>query len=224
MDADSIYTLTFDCYGTLIDWEGGVRAACAGLASLDGLDLDRVVRDRGAFDRQLIQEDYRPYGEVLARSLASAAAEQGRHLDSEDGARFADSMRSWPPFSETPAALRRLAERFQLAILSNVENETLRASIARLGAPIEVTVTAEDLRSYKPRPAHFHEALRRIGQPAERVLHVACSLFHDVRPAKALGWRCAWVRRDEEPIPPRDEVAPDLVVPTLDALADALLA
>jgi 2-haloalkanoic acid dehalogenase type II len=218
--ASDFDALTFDCYGTLVDWLGGVRAAIAARPGLAGADLDRLVRDRDAIDRELVLAPYRPYGEILRESLRRAAELQGRRLGPGEADAFAASMPRWPPFEETPGVLRRLARRYRLAILSNVETATLSASVRALGAPIELCVTAEELRSYKPARAHFDEALQRLALPRERVLHVACSLFHDVRPAVALGWNAAWINREGEAVPRDLECV--LVVPDLASLERAL--
>jgi 2-haloalkanoic acid dehalogenase type II len=221
LDPGAFDALTFDCYGTLIDWLGGVRRAVRELPGLAGCDHERLVRDRDRIDTEVVREQgYRPYGELLAESLRRAAALQGRALDAGELAAFAASMETWQPFPETPGVLRRLAVRYRLAILSNVESRVLADSRALLGTPVELAVTAEEVRSYKPAPAHFHEALRRLDLPRERVLHVACSLFHDVRPALALGWRVVFVDREREGVPA--DVTPTLTVPDLESLARAL--
>jgi 2-haloalkanoic acid dehalogenase type II len=220
IDAEHIELLTFDCYGTLIDWLGGVRAALHGLPSVAGCDLERLVRDRDEIDRDVVLRPYAPYGEQLAESLREAARRQGREIADRDLAAFVASMPAWPPFAESGPCLRRLARRYELAILSNVERRVLEASVAMLGAPFAFLVTAEEVRSYKPARAHFDEALRRSGVARERVLHVACSLFHDVRPALALGWQVAWINREREVA--RADEPPQLEVPNLAALCEAL--
>ena len=179
----SVGALTFDCYGTLIDWYGGVRGAARAARSLAGIDLEKFVRDRDAIDRELILGEYRPYAELLAESARRAAARQSRELDESEAREFAASMKSWPPFAESHTALLRLSKKFRLAILSNVDTATLESSVALLGVRFELLVTAQMLRSYKPRPDHWHTALERLGLERSRVLHVGCSLFHDIRPA-----------------------------------------
>ena len=123
------------------------------------------------------------------------------------------------PFEETQDALAKLAERFQLVILSNVQTKVLEASVALIGAEFSELITAEQLRSYKPRTAHFEEAVARVGS-AERILHVAQSVYHDCRPAHGLGWATAWINREAEPLP--EDFAPDLVQPDLSSLVQAL--
>lgn len=217
LDLGAFSHLTFDCYGTLIDWRGGARAAITDLSSLAGCDVDRLIDDWLAADRELTASDpYLAYGEILARGIVRAGRAQGRSVPLAEAATFAASQASWPPFEETPAALAALRERFQLAILSNVQAQVLEQSVALLGVEFAARITAEELRSYKPARAHFDEALKRLDVPKERVLHVACSLHHDCRPAKRLGWATVWINREAEPEP--DDCAPDLVLPDLASL------
>jgi 2-haloacid dehalogenase len=220
IDPDSIYTLSFDCYGTLIDWRRGVAEAARSIPALRNADLARLVADRELIEREIELGPYLPYGEVVARSIGEAARAQDLELSTDEARAFAASQASWPPFEEARQVLAILAERWQLVILSNVEDEVLRASVRLLGAPFEELVTAEQLRSYKPKPAHFEAALARLGIEKQNLLHVACSLYHDVRPARALGIATAWVDRDGEGVPA--DLDPQLVVPDLASLARAL--
>lgn len=217
---NDIELTTFDCYGTLIDWLGGIDYALRRVPSLAGCDFERLVRDRDELDHAQVLGAYAPYGEKLAASLRDAAARQEREIPEREMREFVASMATWPPFAESTSCLRRLATRYRLAILSNVETRVLEASIALLDAPFEFFVTAERMRSYKPARAHFDEALRRARIERERVLHVACSAFHDVRPALALGWHVAWINREHEPAP--SALTPDLELPTLAALCEVL--
>jgi len=217
--------LTFDCYGTLVDWNRGAREAIASLPSLAGCDVGGLLAARHRAERAIEAGPFRPYADVLARSLAAAAREQNREPTDAELERFAGSVPDWPPFDETPGALARLATRFRLAILSNVDTAPLRATALRLGAPFAALVTAEEVRSYKPARAHFDEALRRLELEREDVLHVAQSVYHDVRPTRALGWRCVWVDREGERAAVRfasEDEAPTRVVATLGELCDAL--
>ena len=212
--------LTFDCYGTLIDWHGGVRAAAAELPGLEGVDLERLELDREAADMELGRGPYRPYGEILAESLVRAAAQQGREVRDDEAERFARSMSAWRPFEDSRWALERLSRRYRLAILSNVETRVLEASVEQLGVTFELLITAEEVRSYKPAPRHFEVALDRLGCPKDALLHVACSLYHDVRPAQALGIESAFVDRDGRAIP--EDLHPRYVAPDLATLADVI--
>ena len=220
VDPEDFRALTFDCYGTLIDWEGGIRTALESLPSLRGCALEMLVHDREEAERPLLTGPYRPYPEILFESLRAAAARQGRSPSDDEVHVFAASMERWRPFAETPNALRRMASRFSLAIVSNVETKTLSKSVEQLGVPFAALVTAEEIRSYKPARRHFDVVLERLGLPAGDVLHVGCSLFHDVRPARRLGWRAVWIDRANEQTP--EDLAPSEVFPDLTSLANAL--
>ena len=219
-----VRALTFDCYGTLIDWDGGIAGAIRELPSLQAVDVDALVRRRGEIEKQVQRGPYVPYGEVLRRTLHEAAAEVGVACPAAELDAFAASMARWPPFEDSREALKRLAERYSLVILSNVERHVLEASVALLDAPFEHLVTAEDVRSYKPRAAHFEEGLRRLDLSRDEVLHVACSLYHDVEPAREHGWKTLWVNRTQEPVPASLEEPPaSAVLPTMAAAATSLL-
>lgn len=205
--------LTFDCYGTLIDWRGGSRASLAMLSSLSGAELDPLIENRTRLDFEMIQGQYRPYPEILEETLRSAADRQGLDPSDLEVKAFAKSMASWPPFVDSTRALKGLAEKFRLAILSNAEKETLKASAKLLGVEFEELICAEELKSYKPARAHFDEAAKRLDLPPERILHVAQSLDHDIRPAEKLGFKTVWVNREDEPQP--GDVHPVMVVESL---------
>jgi 2-haloalkanoic acid dehalogenase type II len=215
-DTTAIRALSFDCYGTLIDWDGGIRAALRELESLQGCDLERLVREREQAELPLIAGAFRPYSEILRLSLESAATAQGRTLAPGEAATFVATMPRWPAFPDSGRSLRRLATRFMLVILSNVETSVLQASVRLLGAPFVLLLTAEELKSYKPAPKHWEECLRRRNLKREAVLHVAGSVQHDIRPARALGFDCAWINRRGEPAPV--ELDPARIFPDLASL------
>ena len=215
-----VQALSFDCYGTIIDWDAGIRGALGSIESLAGCDLERLLGQRERLEYALLATSYRPYGEVLGESMRQAAAEQGREVSSAEQREFASSMGRWPPFDDSAVALERLAGRFRLALLSNVETATLQQSIAGLSAPFAELVTAENVRSYKPAMAHFDTALQRLQLSSDQMLHVAGSLYHDIRPAREAGWRAVWINRRAEAIP-RD-LDPAWVFPDLQSLATAL--
>ena len=227
LDPGSIDALTFDCYGTLIDWYGGIRGAVAEMPSLAGLDqraLERLLADRERSEAELEAESYLPYDEVLRQSMLAAAREQRREPSDAELDGFAASIARWPAHPDSPGALARLAGRYRLAILSNILTATLEQSVKLLGVEFEALVTAEELRSYKPATPHFTEGLRRLDLSSDRVLHVAASLYHDVRPARELGWRVVWVDRLGEGLPSdlTGDAGPTAVVPDVAALADLL--
>ncbi len=214
---EGVSALTFDCYGTIIDWDGGILAALAALPSLGGCDFERLVRERETEEYALLEGEFALYGNVLGESLRRAAALQGREPTADEVERFVQSMGGWPAFADSAGALATLGATFRLALLSNVENATLARSAQRLGIADALRITAEDVRSYKPARGHFDAALRALELPADAVLHVACSLYHDVRPARALGWRTVWINRRGDPVP--DDLDAADVYPDLAAFA-----
>jgi 2-haloacid dehalogenase len=202
---------TFDCYGTLIDWNGGIRRELArvfGDAEADGL-LERYHE----IEPQVEKESFRTYREVLAETLRRLGAPAGE----EDA--LGRSLPSWEPFPEVPPALEEARRRgWRLAILSNTDRDLIAASKQRLGVPFEETVVAEDVGSYKPALGHWEEFSRRTDADPARHVHVAASLFHDIAPATALGLRTVWINRlGERPGP-----QPTRELPGLAGLADLL--
>jgi len=187
---------TFDCYGTLIDWNGGVATAFARL--WPDAPPHRLL-DRYHAVEPLVQEGRSlPYRQVLARCLRAIAAIEGLPLGTDDTALGA-SLPSWPAFPEVPAALGTLRERgWRLAILSNTDPDLLAASLLQIGVPVDVTITAADAGSYKPAHGHWQRFFERTGADPARHIHVAASLFHDIAPASKLGLRAVWINRLSE--------------------------
>lgn len=214
--------LTFDCYGTLVDWESGIVNAFTEAAAAEGVVLDpgAVVEAYMEVEPEVEAGPFRPYREVLAETARRVARRLDWEMPSDRAAFLARSLPEWPLFEDTRPALERLRSAFdELAILSNVDDDLLRATRERIGVRFDWTVTAERVRSYKPAPAHFLTALDRLGG-TERLLHVAASLYHDVAPALTLGLSVVWVNRNDEPVP--EEPIPDHVVSDLNELADWL--
>jgi 2-haloacid dehalogenase len=201
-----IRVATFDCYGTLVDWEGGLGAFLYDLALRNGeprLEPGRALRERWeAIQFELIRGEYRPYREVLAESLRAWISERGYPWHDADGAALVRSMRSWQPFPDTRPALEQArAAGLRLVIVSNTDRDIIEHTLRHLELPFDDVIVAEDCRAYKPSPAVFERALARIGEPAERVLHVAFGFKYDIGPARSLGFRTAWVNRHSEPAP-----------------------
>jgi len=210
---------TFDCFGTLIDWNGGIRSELARLwpdADVDAL-LERYheVEPRVQLDGSL------PYRVVLAQSLRLLAESEGLKLSREDETVLAGSLPKWPAFPEVPGELTRLHERgWRLGILSNTDRDLLAASLERIGVPVDATVTAADAGSYKPAHGHWRRFRERAGEDVEQI-HVAASLFHDIAPAAELGIPSVWVNRlDEQSDLPRAAELRDLngLTETLDSI------
>ncbi|HEX7276645.1 MAG TPA: HAD family hydrolase [Acidimicrobiales bacterium] len=201
---------SFDCYGTLIDWNGGISAVLTRLwPAADGPALLDVFH---AIEPVVQRDGGLRYRTVLERSLRALAAARGLPLTDEDATALADSLPEWPPFPEVAGALTRLrTDGWSLAILSNTDPDYLDASIARLGVEIDERVVASEIGSYKPAHRHWEELARRIGPGPVTHVHVAASLFHDVEPCADLGIATVWVNRlgEHSPVPRAAEV-PDL--------------
>lgn len=221
LEGNRYRALTFDCYGTLIDWDKGIRTALKEVKGLAGCDLERLLHEREEAEKELLAGHYRIYSGILGDSLKAAAAKQGKTLGYGEVLGFVNTMGRWPAFPDTGKILRRLTFNYVLAVLSNVETKVLQASVKLIGAPFVALVTAEDIQSYKPAPKHWEAALKRLHMPKENVLHVAGSLFHDIRPARALGFPTAWINRRNESVP--EDLDPETVFPDLASLAGALL-
>jgi 2-haloalkanoic acid dehalogenase type II len=193
-------TLSFDCYGTLVDWESGIDLAFREAAAAAGVELSReaVIGAYHAVEPEVQAGAYRPYREVLRETALRVAARLGWPLSASQAGFLADSLPSWPPFPDTRAALERLGARYRLGVLSNIDDDLLEATLAALGVEFDWLVTAQQLRSYKPAAPHFREALRRVPGGRARLLHLAQSQYHDIRPAAALGIAAVWVNRKRE--------------------------
>ena len=213
--------ITFDCYGTLIDWERGIRNAFAAEAAAARLpvDLDAALTLYVEIEAAVEAEAYRGYRAVLTETARRIAARLGWPLPASRAGFLADSMPGWPPFPDTNPALRRLdAAGYRLGILSNVDDDLLAWTHRHLAAFFEIVVTAQQAGSYKPARRHFTLARDLIA--GQRWLHAAQSYFHDVVPARALGIPVAWINRKGEAA--RDGAKPDREFRTLRQLAEWL--
>jgi 2-haloacid dehalogenase len=206
---------TFDCYGTLVDWNGGIRRV---LARLFGeAEADRLLHRYHELEPRLEADGTLTYREVLTGALERIAEEDGAALDEPDA--LARSLPSWEPFPEVRASLEEARSRgWRLAILSNTDSDFIQASKERIGVPFDETVVASEIGSYKPAHGHWEEFFRRTNADRGRHVHVAASLFHDIAPARELGLRSVWINRLGERPGPR----PDRELPDLAGLADAL--
>ncbi len=213
--------LTFDCYGTLIDWESGITTAIQTAAQRSGVELRReaILAEYHRVEPTVQAEEYQPYRAVLRAVAVALAGELGWELEPERAGFLADSVADWAPFRDTNAALERLrAAGYQLGILSNVDDDLLAGTLRNLSVEFDFLITAEQVRAYKPAQAHFLKARELLG--ASRWLHVAQSLFHDVVPAAALGIPAVWVNRKREQAV--GGVWPIAEVETLDGLVNWL--
>jgi 2-haloacid dehalogenase len=212
MDASKLVACTFDCYGTLIDWEGGLGSFLYDFAlrQRDDRSNGRELRERWeAIQFEVIHGEYMRYADALAESLRLLSEERGWRYSDEDGKALARSMRSWQPFPDTAPALRRAHDAgLKLVIVSNTDRDIIEHSLRQIEAPIDDIVTAEDVGSYKPSLPHFERTLKVVGAPAEQILHVAFGFKYDIGPAQELGFASAWVNRRAEPRP--GPAVPDL--------------
>lgn len=229
VDFSRFDAITFDCYGTLIDWEQGILNALQPVLAPREVDVgeDELLERYARHEAVLEAGDYLTYREVLAESLRGLGAELGFDVTADDAQRFAEAMGDWPAFHDTAPALRRLHERFRLGVITNCDRDLFARSNRRLGVTFEWIVAAEDARAYKPSRRPFELALETIELPRERILHAAQSLFHDHVPAKQLGLTTVWVdRRHDRPgfgATPEASATPDLTVPDMKTLADVAL-
>ncbi|HKV45998.1 MAG TPA: HAD family hydrolase [bacterium] len=213
--------ITFDCYGTLIDWEGGVTEALSPLLP-PPVDRAALTARYIAVEAVVEHEAYRPYRDILAAASARLMAELGHPLPPGRERVLPDSLSSWRPFPEVSQVLRALrAGGARLAILSNVDRGLLAASVRHLGVEPDLTVTAEDCRSYKPARGHWDRFLTTSAASAARTVHVGASLFHDIVPARALGFRTVFINRRGEPVV---GAAPTRVLADLRPLPDVIRA
>jgi 2-haloacid dehalogenase len=189
--------LTFDCYGTLINWEAGILAALHRILSAHAKTIDdaTLLKLYGDFEQRAEDGKFQPYKEVLASVVRQLGDEFKFTPTAEEVKALADSLPGWKPWPDTVAALRQLKSRFRLAILSNVDDDLFAGTRPQLGVEFDEVITAQQAQAYKPSLKLFELALSRINAPAHRVLHVGQSIYHDVVPAQALGLGTVWVNR-----------------------------
>jgi 2-haloacid dehalogenase len=205
-----IQWVTFDCYGTLIDWERGITDALLPLLSAP-IDRDELARRYIAVEAEVEAETFRSYRDVLAEAGARLLASLGARAPSP----LPESLARWRPFREVPAALGELRRRGRrIAILSNVDRDLIATSIPQLGIAPDLVITAQDCGSYKPALGHWRLFAQRSGAATNDTVHVGASQYHDMRPAAALGYRTIFVDRHGETL----ETPPTLVISDLAAL------
>ena len=220
--------ITFDCYGTLVQWHAalrsGVRAVLVGDGAPSGAAGDEAVAATvESLRRHAValqgRDTYSPYHQILRAALAAAMAEAGRTATAGDGDTLLSFLRAIPPHPEVPAALRRLRARYRLGIISNTDDALLAGTVAAIGVPIDVVVTAEQARAYKPDHRLFDFAHRAMGVTKDQTVHVGMGQFTDMKVCHERGIRGVWIDRAGEPATWR----PDAVLKDLAGLPDLLM-
>ncbi len=224
-DPAEVRALTFDCYGTLIDWETGIRAYLRALLERKGaahLDVE-VFYDRwyNQCERKIIDGPFLVYHDVLHQSIQCALAAFDLHPQPEDGADFGLAMKTWQPFADTHQVLTRLARKYPLCIVSNTARDIVAESIRHMDVSFAQVVTAQDSGAYKPNRPSFEMALARLGLPPGQVLHVFQSKVADLVTASPMGFQTAWINRQHETLEP-ELPRPDWTFTELGPLLDLL--
>lgn len=225
---DSFDVLTFDCYGTLIDWETGILDALRPVFAAHRVELlpERTLERYGELESAAERGPYREYKAILRTVLAGLGSHFGFTPTALELEQFSTSVKDWPAFPDSPAALQALHKKYRLAIVSNIDDDLFAHSAQRLQVRFDWIITAQQVKSYKPSLNNFRMAFDRIGVPQNRILHVAQSLFHDIAPANTLGLTSVWVNRRHKKegsgATPAAQARPDLEVPDLSALAKTI--
>lgn len=222
----TIRAVSFDCYGTLIDWQSGIESAIAPLRQgMPQLPAgESLFREFANLERESEQPPYRSYKDVLREVMAGLSGIAG---PCELHDTLWRSISQWPAFKDAPESLRRLRAKFgRLTVLSNIDDELFGFSHARIGTVVDLAITAQQVRSYKPAEANFRALLKALDLEPHQVLHVAESRYHDIEPASRLGFRTAWIERQRGSSasgePTRADARPDLHTRTLRELCDVV--
>ena len=225
LDLSQFQWLSFDCYGTLINWEAGILGYIRPVLRRKQCTVsdDRILNLYSEFEPRRQELPYRTYREVLAEVMRDFAGEFRVEVSDEEARGLADSIRDWEPFPDAVAALRRLRSRYKLAVLSNIDDDLFALTAPKLGVELDALVTAQQAGSYKPSLRNFETLLKRLQIDKSKLLHVAESSYHDVAPARSLGIATVWVnRRQGRPAAATKLIAelPDVEVRTVGELAD----
>jgi len=193
--------LTFDCYGTLIDWRAGIEASLA--AAVGGIHLKgQALLDAYISAEKIEEQNYQKYREVLRRSALMLSKPLAVKVSPSAAERFAGSVPDWPAFEDSAGFLREVGKRgYRRYILSNVDTDLLEGTIKKSRLEVDGYVTAEEVGSYKPNPGHWLRFFEKAGARKGEVLHIAQSIFHDILPTQSMGVASAWVNRYREPMP-----------------------
>jgi 2-haloacid dehalogenase len=208
---------TFDCYGTLIDWNLGIRTELERLFGVQ--EAPRLLERYHVLEPELESEPFRSYREVLTLALEQLAQEERVQIPEGETDALAKALPDWPPFPEVPPALAELRARgWMLALLSNTDRDLIEASQRQLGVAVDLAIVAEEVGSYKPAHGHWDRFFEATTADRDRHVHVAASLFHDIAPARELGLKNVWINRLGEQAEPK----PDRELTDLSDLPDTL--
>ena len=218
--------LTFDCYGTIVDWETGILSAVNPVLERHEVSIDeaQILQLYARLEAEQEAGAYKPYKQVLMGVMGGIGEELGFTPSEADLRALPDSVGEWPPFPDSVEALQRLQMGFELVILSNIDDAFFAATEAGLGIGFDEVITAQQVGSYKPSLLNFQVALERLQVPPQQVLHVAQSLFHDHAPAKQLGFTTVWVNRPSRcpgvGVAKPTQASPDLEISDLASLVE----
>ena len=228
LNFENFDVLTFDCYGTLIDWEEGILSSLKPVLNNHGIEIgcDEVLEIYSDLEAKAEEGEYQSYQSVLRSILSGFGKKFDFKPSEEELAVFSTCVKHWPPFEDSTDALRALQTKYKLCILSNIDDDLFAYSAQHLKVNFDTVFTAQQIGSYKPSLQNFEFAMQHLGLPKERILHVAQSLFHDIVPAKKLGLATVWLNRREGKegfgATPAAEAKPDFEVPDLQSLVDLI--
>jgi 2-haloacid dehalogenase len=220
MDFNQFSLISFDCYGTLVDWKKSLMDIMKPFIIRHKLDLsdDQLFNLFLKADQKIISDHYKPYHDVLIAVMDEMGKELNINLMQAERTCLVDRFGDWTAFPDSTDALQQLKKKYKLAIISNVDDELFDVTKRCLGVRFDYIITAKQVGSYKPSKNNFIKALEKFGLPSEKVLHAAQSIYHDIVPTNELGWSNVWINRYNEPERTDPAEFPDLEVPDLASL------
>jgi 2-haloacid dehalogenase len=227
---DDFEAVTFDCYGTLIDWESGLLNALLPILASHSISLnnDELLELYGALETAEESNTYILYKDILKNVLRKIGSRFGFIPTQNELETFSLSVKDWLPFPDTVASLQKLKKRYKLAIISNIDDDLFATSAKRLEIDFDWVITAQQVKSYKPSLQNFQSAIATIALPKNKILHAAQSLYHDIAPAKSLGLSTVWIHRrfgkQRFGATPQSDATSDLTFPDLQSFANAVSA
>lgn len=228
MNLENFEVLSFDCYGTLIDWESGIIPVLKNLTANHQVNISeqKLLEMFAKFEAEAEAGEYIKYREVLKQVVEKFGKEVNFQPTESELNSLANSIKNWQPFPDTITALQTLKQKYRLAIISNIDNDIFADTAKLLQVEFDFVITAEEIKSYKPSKNNFETAIQRMEITPEKLLHIAQSIYHDIVPAKAMGLSTIWVNRRQgkagfgATLPAREK--PDLEVPDLKTLVDLI--